>query len=115
MPFRGVVKDFKFGEAVKLVVAGPDDVEAHIAIKPYGAAGTSGAPNFWVGGPDIKDELGKLVTTNEFFSIVEPGDELWVMPAEKLEFAESWQITALIRSTSRDTGQDGRHAARKDT
>lgn len=99
MPFRGVVKDFPPGEGVQLVVAGRDDVEVQIGIKPYGAVGTSGAPNFYVGGPEIETELGKLVTSNEFTTTVEDGDELWVLMAEELPFASSWTITALIRST----------------
>jgi hypothetical protein len=75
-----------------------------IGIAPYGAVGTSGAPNFYVGGPNIKDELGKMVTTNEFTTGVKAGDELWVLMAEELPFASSWRITALIRSDKGDSG-----------
>lgn len=99
MPFRGVVKDMEPGEPVKLVVAEDGDIEVQIGIAPYGAVGTSGAPNYYVGGSRIKDELGKLVTTNEFTTGVQAGDELWVLLAEELPFAAGWRITALIRST----------------
>jgi hypothetical protein len=102
MPFRGVVKEFDLDSGPVLLVTAEDgDVEVQISIKPYGAAGTSGAPNFWVGGPDLKDGKGLLVSSNEFTTAVEPGDELWVKHAEMLSFAARWMITALIRSTSK--------------
>jgi hypothetical protein len=108
VPFRGVVKDMYPGKPVQILVAGPDDAEVRIAIKPYGAVGVSGGPNFWVGGPDIKKELGMLVSSNELTTSLEPGDDVWVMAAEALPFAEYWQITALIRSRPRQDGNEGK-------
>lgn len=111
MPFRGVVRDFKPGEVIKLITAEAGDVEVTISIKPYGATGTSGAPNFYVGGPDLKDGAGLLVSGNEWTTDVEEGDELYVRHAEALPFAESWTITALIRST-RSSLRDTRYGNR---
>jgi hypothetical protein len=104
VPFRGVVKDLQHDQAVQLLVAGPGDVEVQIGIKPYGATGTSGAPNFWVGGPDLQDGAGLLVTANQFTTDLDAGDELWVKGAEELPFASKWQITALIRTARRPAG-----------
>ena len=111
MPFRGVVKDFSYGEIITLVTAEAGDVEVTISIKPYGATGTSGAPNFWVSGEDLEPGVrGMLVTSNEWTTTVKPGDVLNVAHAEDLPFASSWMITALIRS---ETGGQpgGKHAA----
>jgi hypothetical protein len=100
VPFRGVVENFGFDDVIKLVTAADGDVEVTISAKPYGATGSSGAPNFWVGGPDLEtDGAGLLVTSNEWTTTVTAGDELWVKHAEELPFAASWTLTALIRST----------------
>lgn len=98
MPFRGVVKTFKPGEVIRLVTAEAGDVEVTISVKPFGATGTSGAPNFWVGGPDLHQGLGTIITSNEWTTTVKAGDELFVKHAEELPFAAEWTITALIRS-----------------
>jgi hypothetical protein len=98
VPFRPVVRDLKPQVPVQLLVAGPEDVEVQIGIGPYGAYGQGGGPNFWVGGPDIATELGILVSSNEYVTQLSDGDELWVMAADVLPFAEQWRITALIRS-----------------
>jgi hypothetical protein len=99
MPFRGVVANFPAGQVVRLLTAEPGDLEVTVSVKPFGATGTSGAPNFWIGGPELQEaEVGLLVTGNEWTTSLQAGDVLYVKHAEELPFATSWTITALIRS-----------------
>jgi hypothetical protein len=106
---RGIAKDLTAGKPARLVTAGPDDVHIWVGIGTYGATGVSGGPNFYVGGPKIKTELGHLESGNTWESDLEEGEEVWVLLAEELPFATTWRISATVRSVSSRNG--GRHAA----
>lgn len=98
---RGIVKDLTAGEPELLHRAEPGDVHIWVSVGTYGAMGASGGPNFYVGGPDVGTELGTLVSSNEWESDLEDGEEVWVMPAEDLSFTTSQRITATVRSVRR--------------
>jgi hypothetical protein len=98
VPFRGIEKDVKFGEPVKLLTAGPRDVHVQIRARNYGATGVSGGPNFLVGGPDIAGEGGLICFDSAHETDLAAGDELWVAGSEQMAWADSFTITALIRS-----------------
>lgn len=116
MPFRPVRVELEFGKPEHLVTAGPGDVEIQVSCDAFGSVGASSAPNYVVG---VKDQAGdhvagKLVTSGEYTTDLEEGDELWVAAAEDLSFTSKIFITGLIRSTSQggQGGGDGKSKSR---
>ena len=101
MPFRPVDVHVSFGKPQVLVEAGDGDVSIQVSCSTFGASGVASGPNYIVGVLDDADDAmvrGIYVTANEWSSDLDPGDKLWVVPAEDLTFTTSIHITGLVRT-----------------